>query len=247
MDRRGPSLIQTGLVVLASLCVARTSLALNDDYTTGDFENLQYVGDQNSNYNTTVSAGEINNGPTPDAITAVSSAPSFPTNEDYPPAGYNVPTSYPNLPGGTTQTYGNWNQITNTGFGDWGYNSTAIFSNSTTTGVTKGSTAIEMDPNYFGQGVGTGNYTQHLAQSVTIIGRTPTNNPSLVRDTTIADADYANIQSHEYFAVDVTFKSSDWTHGTFANTGAAGSSTEPWRGECYRIHQRWHSRRGRSV
>src|SRR4029077_11312663 len=50
--------------------------------------------------------------------------------------------------------------------------------------------------------------------------------PSLVRDTTAADAAYSNIISHKYFAVDVTFKSSDWTHGTFANTGAAGARDE---------------------
>ncbi len=55
----------------------------------------------------------------------------------------------------------------------------------------------------------------------------PKGNTQLTRDTTTSDADYANIQSHQYLAVDVTFKSSDWTHTTFANTGAAGTVNAP--------------------
>jgi Dockerin type I domain/PEP-CTERM motif len=221
------------VATLVIACSTRQTLAVTDDFTLGDFENLQYVGDQGNNYNTTVSAGEINNGGTPDAVTATSSAPSFPTNQDYPPAGYTIPTAYPNLPGGTTQTYGNWNQINNTGFGDWGFNSTAIFSNSTTTGVTKGTTAIEMNPNLFGGSVQSGNYTQHLAIKVQDIGQVPAGNTQLTRDTTTSDLDYANIQSHKYLAIDVTFKSSDWTHGTFANTGTAGTPNAPGAASVY--------------
>lgn len=228
------------LLAVTGFLTARGALALNDDFTLGDFENISYVGTDLSastpNYNLTVPAGQINNGPTPDAVTAASDASSYPTNADYPPAGYNIPTIYPPIPGSLVgATFGNWNVIYNTGFGDWGqdHGPLAVFSNSTTAGVTKGNTAIAMNPNYFGQGSANAfgnaspNYTRHLAINLQDIGVPPGNNPTLHRDTTLADADYSNILSHKYIAVDVTFKSSDWTHGTFANTGAAGTADGP--------------------
>lgn len=222
------------IIVTASALIARTALALNNDFTLADFENVKYVGNQqtgaNPNYNLTVSSGSINNGPTPDHITASSTVSSNPPNADYPPPGYNVPTTYPGTPGGDHLLYGNWDVINNTGLGDWHYNGLANFNNSTTIGVTKGTTAIAMDPNLYGGAVVSGNYTQHLALSVTIIGNPPSNNPQLTRDPAglaQANADYANIQSHKYLAVDVTFNASDWTHGAFTNTGAAGSMTAP--------------------
>ncbi len=151
------------LAISASTLSGQTAaLALNDDFTLASFENLQYVGTQAipngdpvDTYNLTEPSGYINNGPTTDRFTApqYDSSIPYPTNVDNTPPGYMNVTGNPNKPGGSTSGFGNWNVIYNTGIGDWGYNSTAVFSNSTTVGVTKGSTAIAMDPNYFQHGL----------------------------------------------------------------------------------------------
>jgi hypothetical protein len=205
------------LVARVVLSRAEKAQALSDDFTFGDFENFKYV-DVNNN---TASAGLINNGPLPPAT-----PPSPPFEIPPRPPGYNEPKNPPQTIGGYSP-YGNWAVVENTGWGDAGYGSLATFSNSTTTGVTSGTTALRMNPNYFGQGTFGGNYTQHLGVEVQLMGLPPDNNPQIPDDTALATATYNNFLTHKYLAVDVTFKSSDWTHGAFQNTGSPGTANAP--------------------
>jgi hypothetical protein len=216
------------LALIAVICSARTALSLTGDFVAGDFENMQYVDYTNANYNNTAPVGWINNGPTSPLGTATSTDPNNPPDQNAPPtgSGYNQPTKGPGEPGGSPngELNGNWNVIYNTGWDSWygsaSTNQATIYSNSTTTGVTQGTTAIKVNPNAFGSG---NTFEQGLALSVTNIGAAPNNNPTL---TTQISQRYATNQAfitHKYIAIDVTFKTSDWTHGTFTGAGAVGA------------------------
>ncbi len=223
-------LISVGaLVFLIVLGSVRTVLAVSSDFTVGDFENMQYVDYTNANFNNTVSQGWINNGPTAPLGTGTSSDSNNPPDQNAPPtgSGYNQPTVGPSEPGGSPngELNGNWNQIYNTGWDSWygsaSTNQLTVYSNSTTTGVTHGTTAIKVNPNAFGTN---NTLEQGLALKVQNIGQAPNNNTGILTSQTAQS--YATNQAfitHKYVAIDVTFKTSDWAYTTLTGTGAVGA------------------------